>query len=246
MLKVVADESAIRRYQRQFVRSLKTAAVETIPVKLGHPGASEKAKVAWSERLGTWFFSRKLPGSRYWNGFGIGRPEGGEHIERAADVGHAHLHLSAPALHGRRAHLLHPPQPDVLRIVVKRQIRQLHLLLRLKPRGRLRVVHPTAQEAGHDARAEVGPDVREGIPEASAAAELIVPDVDDVRGGDRHVVVRGEAACGQCRLGAPGVLPADIDLHQRPVQGSRPPGPGVAGHGLPALRCEANRHAAAS
>ena len=48
MLKVVADESAIRRYQRQFARSLKTAAVETIPVKLGHPGASEKAKVAKS------------------------------------------------------------------------------------------------------------------------------------------------------------------------------------------------------
>ena len=52
MLKVVADESAIRRYQRQFVKSLKTAAAETIPVKLGHPGASEKAKIAWSESLG--------------------------------------------------------------------------------------------------------------------------------------------------------------------------------------------------
>lgn len=86
MLKVVADESAIRRYQRQFVRSLKNAAAETIPVKLGHPGASEKAKIAWSERLGIWFFSRKLPGSRYWNGFGIGRPEGGGNVAITCEI----------------------------------------------------------------------------------------------------------------------------------------------------------------
>jgi hypothetical protein len=86
MLKVVADESAIRRYQRQFVRSLKNAAAETIPVKLGHPGASEKAKVAWSERLGLWFFSKKIPGSRYWNGFGIGRPEGGDSVAITCEI----------------------------------------------------------------------------------------------------------------------------------------------------------------
>ena len=86
MLKVVADESAIRRYQRQFARSLKTAAVETIPVKLGHPGASEKAKVAWSESLGIWFFSRKIAGSRYWNGFGVGRPEGGDNVAITCEI----------------------------------------------------------------------------------------------------------------------------------------------------------------
>ncbi len=86
MLKVVADESAIRRYQRQFVKTLRTPAEEMIPVKLGHPGASEKAKVAWSERLGIWFFSRKLPGSRYWNGFGIGRPEGGGNVAITCEI----------------------------------------------------------------------------------------------------------------------------------------------------------------
>jgi hypothetical protein len=86
MLKVVADESAIRRYRQQFVRGLKTAAVETIPVKLGHPGASEKAKVAWSESLGIWFFSSKIPGNRYWNGFGVGRPEGGGSIAITCEI----------------------------------------------------------------------------------------------------------------------------------------------------------------
>jgi hypothetical protein len=86
MLKVIADESAIRRYRQLFVRGLKTTTGETISVKLGHPGASEKAKVMWSERLGIWFFSRKLPGSRYWNGFGIGRPEGGDSIAITCEI----------------------------------------------------------------------------------------------------------------------------------------------------------------
>lgn len=76
MLKVITDEAAIKRCQRRFAGSFKPVASDTVPVKLGHPGASEKAKVAWSESLGIWSFSRKIAGSRYWNGFGIGRPEG--------------------------------------------------------------------------------------------------------------------------------------------------------------------------
>jgi hypothetical protein len=86
MLKVITDEAAIKRCQRQFVRSFKPVTVDTIPVKLGHPGASEKAKVAWSESLGIWFFSRKIAGSRYWNGFGIGRPEGGTAIAITCEI----------------------------------------------------------------------------------------------------------------------------------------------------------------
>jgi hypothetical protein len=86
MLKVVEDESAIRRHQRLFAKTLRTLAKETILVKLGHPGASEKAKVAWSEALGIWCFSRKIAGSRYWNAFGIGRPEGGASIAITGEI----------------------------------------------------------------------------------------------------------------------------------------------------------------
>jgi hypothetical protein len=86
MLRVVEDESAIRRHQRQFAKAMRTPAKETIPIKLGHPGASEKAKVAWSETLGIWFFSRKIAGSRYWNAFGIGRPEGGAGIAITCEI----------------------------------------------------------------------------------------------------------------------------------------------------------------
>jgi len=86
MLKVVEDEAAIRRHQRQFARALRTLAGERIPVKLGHPGASEKVAVAWSETLGIWSFSRKIAGSRYWNAFGVGRPEGGAGIAITGEI----------------------------------------------------------------------------------------------------------------------------------------------------------------
>jgi hypothetical protein len=86
MLKCVEDESAIQRHQRQFARSLRALARETIPVKLGHPGASEKAKVAWAETLGIWSFSRKIAGIRYWNAFGVGRPEGGAGIAITCEI----------------------------------------------------------------------------------------------------------------------------------------------------------------
>jgi hypothetical protein len=86
MLKVIEDESSIRRNQRLFARALRTLAEETIPVKLGHPGASEKAKVAWSEALGIWSLSRKIAGTRYWNAFGVGRPEGGTGIAITCEI----------------------------------------------------------------------------------------------------------------------------------------------------------------
>ena len=86
MLKVIEDESSIRRHQRLFAKALRTLADETIPVKLGHPGASEKAKVTWSEALGIWSFSRKIAGTRYWNAFGVGRPEGGAGIAITCEI----------------------------------------------------------------------------------------------------------------------------------------------------------------
>lgn len=86
MIHVVENEPAIRKYQRQFSHSLKACADEVIPVELGHPGASVPAKVSWSERLGIWFFSQKIAGRRYWNAFGIGRPEGGVHIPIVCEI----------------------------------------------------------------------------------------------------------------------------------------------------------------
>jgi len=86
MLKVITDEAAIKRCQGRFVRGLRQFASDRIPVRLGHPGASERIRVYWSERLGIWFFSRKIAGSRYWNGFGTGRPEAGASVAVTCEI----------------------------------------------------------------------------------------------------------------------------------------------------------------
>ena len=86
MLKVVDNELAIRRHQRQFVRAFRMPETETVPVRLGHPGASEKGRVVWSEKLGIWAFSRKTAGNRYWNAFGVGRPAGGASIAITCEI----------------------------------------------------------------------------------------------------------------------------------------------------------------
>jgi len=86
MLKVIENEPAISRHRRHFIRVLKPLISEVVPVELGHPGASTHAKVAWSERLGIWFFSKKISGHRYWNAFGVGRPERGSHISITCEI----------------------------------------------------------------------------------------------------------------------------------------------------------------
>lgn len=74
MLKVIADQRAIKKYAGQFNRKFKSYVDEQIKVKLGHQGASFPAKVLWSKKLGIWKFSQTVKEVRYWNAFGIGKP----------------------------------------------------------------------------------------------------------------------------------------------------------------------------
>jgi hypothetical protein len=86
MLKIIQEEAAIRRYQRQFIRSFKPLVDEKIPVHLGHPGASTEAKVLWSSRLGIWLYTGKTQEGRYWNAFGIGKPKIRTHIPITCEI----------------------------------------------------------------------------------------------------------------------------------------------------------------
>jgi hypothetical protein len=86
MLKIIQEEAAIRRYQRQFIRSFKPLVDEKIPVHLGHPGASTEAKVLWSSRLGIWLYTGKTQEGRYWNAFGIGKPKIRAHIPITCEI----------------------------------------------------------------------------------------------------------------------------------------------------------------
>ncbi len=78
MLKVLDDESTIRRNQRQLIRALRPFVTGRVAVRIGHPGESYRAKVFWAEEPGIWFYTRTIAGDRYRNVFGLGRPlEGG-------------------------------------------------------------------------------------------------------------------------------------------------------------------------
>lgn len=74
MLKVIADQQAIKKYAGQFNKKFKPFIDATIKVKLGHKGAGFSAKVQWSEELGIWKYSQTVKDIRYWNAFGIGKP----------------------------------------------------------------------------------------------------------------------------------------------------------------------------
>lgn len=86
MLKVLDDESAIKKYRRQFIKSFKPFVNEKIPVNLGHPGATVKAKVSWSDSLGIWMFHEKISDSRYWHAFGTGKPSESSHIPITCEI----------------------------------------------------------------------------------------------------------------------------------------------------------------
>lgn len=86
MLKVLDEESAIRKHRRQFVKSFKPFIDEKISVTLGHPGGTVKAKVSWSESLGIWMFHTKISESRFWHAFGIGKPSGSSPIRITCEI----------------------------------------------------------------------------------------------------------------------------------------------------------------
>ncbi|HVO66947.1 MAG TPA: hypothetical protein VMT12_10725 [Syntrophales bacterium] len=86
MLRVLDDESAIKKYRRQFIKSFKPFINEKIAVNLGHPGATVKAKVSWSDSLGIWMLHEKISDSRYWHAFGAGKPTGASHIPITCEI----------------------------------------------------------------------------------------------------------------------------------------------------------------
>lgn len=86
MLKVIADQPAIKKYAGQFNKKFKPFIDEEIKVKLGHQGASFPAKVLWLKELGIWKFSQTVKEVRYWNAFGIGKPGTSSVLSIASEI----------------------------------------------------------------------------------------------------------------------------------------------------------------
>jgi hypothetical protein len=86
VLKIIDDEKAIKKYAQQFARKFKPFLSEQIKVKLGHQGAGFPAKVSWSKKLGIWIFSRPMKNIRYWNAFGMDKPQPGAPLSITAEI----------------------------------------------------------------------------------------------------------------------------------------------------------------
>jgi len=86
MLKVIEDETAIKRCHALFVRSFKSFKDQDIQANIGHQGASTRMKVSWSSRLGLWNVSRRVTGNPYWNAFGLEKPERASHIPIVCEI----------------------------------------------------------------------------------------------------------------------------------------------------------------
>jgi len=86
MLKVIADQRAIKKYAGLFNKKFKPFIDEAIKVKLGHQGAGFSAKVLWSEELGIWKFSQTVKEVRYWNAFGVGKPGTSSVLSIASEI----------------------------------------------------------------------------------------------------------------------------------------------------------------
>jgi hypothetical protein len=86
MLKVISDQSTIKKCCRHFLRQFKPFIDEKIKVKLGHQGASLPAKILWSKKLGIWLSSRAVNEVRYWNAFGAGKPRPGNVVPIITEI----------------------------------------------------------------------------------------------------------------------------------------------------------------
>jgi hypothetical protein len=86
MLKVVADQKAIKKYAGLFNKKFKPSVAATIKVKLGHQGASFPARVLWLQELGIWKFSQAVKEVRYWNAFGLDKPGAASVLSIASEI----------------------------------------------------------------------------------------------------------------------------------------------------------------
>ena len=86
MLKILDDESDIREAQQRFEEVFERFIDEKIPAKLGHLGDSFEEELSWCKDLNIWMCSGIIPGSRYWNAFGIGKPAEGKNVSITCEI----------------------------------------------------------------------------------------------------------------------------------------------------------------
>nr|MDO8080342.1 hypothetical protein [Candidatus Freyarchaeota archaeon] len=85
MLKILDNESDIKKAQQTFEKRFKQFIDEKISVNIGFKGGSIKKEVSWASKLGIWVLFQLLS-NRYGNAFGIGKPREGSNVPITCEI----------------------------------------------------------------------------------------------------------------------------------------------------------------
>lgn len=80
-MRILTDRREIESAQETFSKSLDAYSPKVIPVTIGYQSGNYPTTVRWFLPLGIWAYFGEPPegkseGGRYWNAFGLGKPDG--------------------------------------------------------------------------------------------------------------------------------------------------------------------------
>lgn len=85
MVTVIDDKRKIQYYHRQFCRRIDGSFTDDIDCWVGYPGGSYEDTVRYSPEMDVWISVQELE-TRFWNGFGIGRPKEGKNNSLTGEI----------------------------------------------------------------------------------------------------------------------------------------------------------------
>ena len=88
MLRILQDETEIRKWQTAFETAMKLMAEQSSDKVVGWPGASRVEQVNFSSKLGIWWVMREHEEGRFWNVFGI--------MQRGSRLGDIKVEINFP------------------------------------------------------------------------------------------------------------------------------------------------------
>lgn len=84
--KILEDRNKTRHSQALFIKSFEPFITARIPVRVGYSGGNFPDTVSYSSRLNIWVSTGISMKNRYWNGFGIEKPQEGAMIPITCEI----------------------------------------------------------------------------------------------------------------------------------------------------------------
>lgn len=93
MITIISDRKEIKKLHKQFQKKLQEFFTEKIDCWVGFPGGSFQDIVHYSHDLDFWVSTQELD-TRYWNGFGIGKPYEGSNNSLNGEINFPYEHIN--------------------------------------------------------------------------------------------------------------------------------------------------------